>query len=110
MEITCGTCVLYDSFYCIISDTETFQQRHPVTNYDHYEKYVERMAKGEQKVLISEKPLILAMTSGTSGSSRMLLSTRDTNTDFFLQVTHEHFLNTGPNTVFLNRFSKHSRG
>ncbi|XP_016378381.1 uncharacterized protein LOC107716443 [Sinocyclocheilus rhinocerous] len=68
-----------------ISDTETFQQRHPITDYDHYEKFVERMAKGEQNVLIPEKPLILAMTSGTSGSSRMLLSTKDTNTELFLQ-------------------------
>jgi len=116
---------MYDSFYCIISDTETFRQRHPVTDYDHYEKYVERMAKGEQKVLISEKPLILAMTSGTSGSSRMLLSTKDTNTEFFLQVTHKHFYSTkqvqSTSTVQykykvmsalhqknLNRFSKHS--
>uniref|UniRef100_A0A673H0Y0 Uncharacterized LOC107716443 n=1 Tax=Sinocyclocheilus rhinocerous TaxID=307959 RepID=A0A673H0Y0_9TELE len=73
------------SLYCIISDTETFQQRHPITDYDHYEKFVERMAKGEQNVLIPEKPLILAMTSGTSGSSRMLLSTKDTNTELFLQ-------------------------
>ncbi|XP_043110348.1 GH3 domain-containing protein [Puntigrus tetrazona] len=68
-----------------IKDVETFQQRHPITDYDHYEKFVERVAKGEQNVLISEKPLILAMTSGTSGSSRMLLSTKDTNTEFFLQ-------------------------
>uniref|UniRef100_A0A8C1ZA27 GH3 domain containing n=1 Tax=Cyprinus carpio TaxID=7962 RepID=A0A8C1ZA27_CYPCA len=68
-----------------IKDTETFQQQHPVTDYNHYEKFVERVAKGEQNVLISEKPLILAMTSGTSGSSRMLLSTKDTNTEFFLQ-------------------------
>ncbi len=76
---------------CIISDTEIFQQRHPITDYDHYEKFVERVAKGEQNVLISKKPLILAMTSGTSGSSRMLLSTKDTNTEFFLQVTtHPH--------------------
>ncbi|KAI2658640.1 GH3 domain-containing protein [Labeo rohita] len=68
-----------------IKDTETFQQLHPVTEYDHYEKFVERVAKGEQNVLISEKPLVLAMTSGTSGSSRMLLSTKDTNTEFFSQ-------------------------
>ncbi|TRY64752.1 hypothetical protein DNTS_017802 [Danionella cerebrum] len=68
-----------------IKDTKSFREQHPITNYVHYEKFVERVAKGEQKVLISEKPLILAMTSGTSGSSRMLLSTKDTNKDFFLQ-------------------------
>uniref|UniRef100_A0A8C2C6X1 GH3 domain containing n=1 Tax=Cyprinus carpio TaxID=7962 RepID=A0A8C2C6X1_CYPCA len=38
-----------------IRDTETFQQNHPITDYDHYEKFVERVAKGEQNVLISEK-------------------------------------------------------
>lgn len=37
-------------------------------------------------MIIAEKPLILAMTSGTSGASAMLLSTKDTNTEFFLQV------------------------
>lgn len=37
-------------------------------------------------MIIAERPLILAMTSGTSGASAMLLSTKDTNTEFFLQV------------------------
>lgn len=37
-------------------------------------------------MIIAEKPLILAMTSGTSGASAMLLSTKDTNSEFFLQV------------------------
>lgn len=89
-----STILSWNVFNSIISDTETFRQRHPVTDYDHYEKFVERVAKGEQKVLISEKPLVLAMTSGTSGSSRMLLSTRDTNTEFFLQVTTHIFIRT----------------
>ncbi|KAF3853659.1 hypothetical protein F7725_014347 [Dissostichus mawsoni] len=36
-------------------------------------------------MIIADKPLILAMTSGTSGASAMLLSTKDTNSEFFLQ-------------------------
>ncbi|XP_030629471.1 GH3 domain-containing protein [Chanos chanos] len=68
-----------------IKDTESFRQRHPVTGYEHYRTLVQRVAAGEEKVLIAEKPLILAMTSGTSGASSMLLSTKDTNTEFFLQ-------------------------
>ncbi|XP_051958742.1 GH3 domain-containing protein [Xyrauchen texanus] len=68
-----------------IKDTEMFRQRHPLTDYDHYGEFVKRVARGEQKVLISDIPVILAMTSGTSGSSRMLLSTRETNTEFFMQ-------------------------
>lgn len=95
------------SCHCIISDTETFQQRHPITDYDHYEKFVERVAKGEQNVLISEKPLILAMTSGTSGSSRMLLSTKDTNTEFFLQVTTHTTLLQVQSYVCITSATKH---
>lgn len=67
-------------------DSSDFRTRHPITTYEHYRELIGRIAAGEEKVIISEKPLILAMTSGTSGPSAMLLSTRDTNTEFFLQV------------------------
>ncbi|XP_028823964.1 GH3 domain-containing protein [Denticeps clupeoides] len=68
-----------------IQDCETFRQRHPVTGYDHYSELVERVAAGEERVLTADKPLVLAMTSGTSGTSNMLLSTKDTSTEFFMQ-------------------------
>ncbi|XP_068585396.1 GH3 domain-containing protein [Cebidichthys violaceus] len=68
-----------------IKDSAGFRQRHPITTYEHYRELVARIAAGEEKVIIAEKPLILAMTSGTSGASAMLLSTKDTNTEFFLQ-------------------------
>lgn len=67
-------------------DTRDFRKRHPITTYEHYRDLIGHIAAGEEKVIISEKPLILAMTSGTSGPSAMLLSTKDTNTEFFLQV------------------------
>ncbi|KAJ8364570.1 hypothetical protein SKAU_G00134010 [Synaphobranchus kaupii] len=68
-----------------IKDCMAFCQCHPLTGYEHYRDLVKRVASGEKGVLIAEKPLILAMTSGTSGASSMLLSTKDTNTEFFLQ-------------------------
>ncbi|KAJ8414370.1 hypothetical protein AAFF_G00052400 [Aldrovandia affinis] len=68
-----------------IKDCEAFCKSHPVTGYEHYRDLVKRVAAGEEGVLIAEKPLILAMTSGTSGASSMLLSTKDTSTEFFLQ-------------------------
>lgn len=68
-----------------IKDSADFRARHPITTYEHYRELIERIASGADKVIISEKPLILAMTSGTSGRSAMLLSTKDTNTEFFLQ-------------------------
>lgn len=67
-------------------DIKEFQAYHPITTYMHYQDLINRIAAGEEKLIIAEKPLILAMTSGTSGSSAMLLSTKDTNTEFFLQV------------------------
>ncbi|XP_032431057.1 GH3 domain-containing protein [Xiphophorus hellerii] len=68
-----------------IEDAAGFRARHPITTYGDYREFIERIAAGEEKVIIAEQPLILAMTSGTSGPSAMLLSTKDTNTDFFLQ-------------------------
>uniref|UniRef100_A0A3Q2PKK3 GH3 domain containing n=1 Tax=Fundulus heteroclitus TaxID=8078 RepID=A0A3Q2PKK3_FUNHE len=68
-----------------VNDAAAFRARHPITTYDHYRELVGRIAAGEEKLIIAEKPLILAMTSGTSGPSAMLLSTKDTNTEFFLQ-------------------------
>lgn len=68
-----------------IEDVAAFRACHPITTYGHYRELIERIAAGEEKVIIAEKPLILAMTSGTSGPSAMLLSTKDTNTEFFLQ-------------------------
>ncbi|XP_033840683.1 GH3 domain-containing protein [Periophthalmus magnuspinnatus] len=68
-----------------IRDSAEFRARHPITTYEHYRELIQRIAAGEEKVVISGKPLILAMTSGTSGASAMLLSTKDTNTEFFLQ-------------------------
>lgn len=71
---------------CMSSDSEAFRALHPITTYEHYRELIQRIAAGEQKVIIAERPLILAMTSGTSGPSAMLLSTKATNAEFFLQV------------------------
>lgn len=68
-----------------IKDSDVFRARHPITTYEHYRELIQRIAAGEDKVITSERPLILAMTSGTSGPSAMLLSTKDTNMEFFLQ-------------------------
>ena len=68
------------------TDVSTFRARHPVTTYEHYRELIGRVAAGEERVILAERPLILAMTSGTSAASAMLLSTGDTNSEFFKQV------------------------
>ncbi|CAL8301349.1 unnamed protein product [Lota lota] len=68
-----------------IKDVSTFRERHPVTSYEHYRELIGRVAAGEDRVILAERPLMLAMTSGTSAASAMLLSTGDTNSEFFTQ-------------------------
>uniref|UniRef100_UPI003AAD91E9 LOW QUALITY PROTEIN: GH3 domain-containing protein-like n=1 Tax=Centroberyx gerrardi TaxID=166262 RepID=UPI003AAD91E9 len=80
-----NTCYGIQYDFSSIKDSDGFRARHPVTTYEHYRELITRIAAGEEKVIIAEKPLILAMTSGTSGPSAMLLSTKDTNNEFFLQ-------------------------
>ncbi|KAM7381578.1 hypothetical protein PAMA_012423 [Pampus argenteus] len=79
------TCYGRQYDFSSIRDSDDFRARHPITTYEHYRELIIRVAAGEEKVIIAEKPLSLAMTSGTSGASAMLLSTKDTNTEFFLQ-------------------------
>ncbi|XP_071394120.1 GH3 domain-containing protein [Centroberyx affinis] len=80
-----NTCYGRQYGFSSIKDSDGFRARHPVTTYEQYRDLITRIAAGEEKVIIAEKPLILAMTSGTSGASAMLLSTKDTNNEFFLQ-------------------------
>ncbi|XP_060795297.1 GH3 domain-containing protein isoform X2 [Neoarius graeffei] len=68
----------------LLTDTVDFRKRHPITTYDHYEKLVQQVASGEEKVVVMETPT-LTMTSGSSGCCKMLLNTKKTNSDYFLQ-------------------------
>uniref|UniRef100_A0A3Q3F0S5 GH3 domain containing n=1 Tax=Labrus bergylta TaxID=56723 RepID=A0A3Q3F0S5_9LABR len=99
-----NTCYGTQYDFSSITDSNVFRARHPITTYEHYRDLISRIAVGEENVILAEKPLILAMTSGTSGPSAMLLSTKDTNTEFFLQVkSHERAF---PATDSLQRTTK----
>ncbi|CAJ1080366.1 GH3 domain-containing protein [Xyrichtys novacula] len=103
------TCYGRQYEFSSITDSDVFRARHPITTYEHYRDLIKRIAVGEEKVILAEKPLILAMTSGTSGASTMLLSTKDTNTEFFLQgvaVCLEAMRTAFPATDSLQRTTK----
>ncbi len=55
----------------ILSLTE-LQKKHPLTDYDHYRSYVQRLADGEPNVFVGETLLRFGQTSGTTGSSKMI--------------------------------------
>ncbi|XP_078080136.1 GH3 domain-containing protein [Mustelus asterias] len=88
-----------------ITDRETFRSLQPLTQYEHYKDSIERIGKGEENVLISERPSLLSRTSGTSGSSATLLTTRETANDFHqaFGVVFDLMLNIYPQTGNLQR-------
>ena len=49
---------------------------HPLTTYFHYEKYAERIARGEKNVMTKSDILILGLTSGTTGKNKKYPVTR----------------------------------
>ncbi len=51
-----------------IYDTDTFKQRVPVTNYDEFKPYIERMMRGEQNILWPSEVNWFAKSSGTTSA------------------------------------------
>ncbi|XP_060704966.1 GH3 domain-containing protein [Hemiscyllium ocellatum] len=88
-----------------ITDRETFRNLHPLTRYDHFKEYIERISKGEENVLISERPSSLSRTSGTLGSYATLLNTRETMKDLqqAFGVVFHSILDVYPRTRNLQR-------
>lgn len=104
-----NTCYGKQFDFSSVKDIDGFRACHPITSYEHYRALINRIAVGEENVIIAEKPLILAMTSGTSGPSAMLLSTKDTNSEFFLQgvaVCLDAMRQAFPDTDNLQRTTK----
>ncbi len=55
-----------------IHSLEDLVQKHPLTSYDHYAKYMERLAGGEEGVIVGEKPVRFGVTSGTTGVGKRI--------------------------------------
>ena len=55
-----------------IHSLEDLVNKHPLTSYDHYQKYIERLADGEEGVIVGEKPVRFGVTSGTTGVGKRM--------------------------------------
>jgi len=56
-----------------ITSVEEYQQRVPVTEYEDYAPYIDRMANsGEENLITAEKPVWYNKTSGTVGTPKMI--------------------------------------
>ena len=56
----------------IIQSRDDFIRRHPITNHEHYQSYIDRVSNGESNVMFPDKPRMIAETSGTSGTRKLL--------------------------------------
>lgn len=92
-----------------IQTREEYVKQHPLTYISHYEPYIQRMMKGEEKVLTSRQPVIFAVTSGTSGKSSILPMTKHQGFMFFIQgisVAYHSLLKTFPENNNLQKTLK----
>jgi hypothetical protein len=59
-----------------IKSIDSFKKQVPLTEYLYYENYIERMANGERKVLISDDVEYFGHTSGTTGKQKLIPATK----------------------------------
>ncbi|XP_071496606.1 GH3 domain-containing protein-like [Diadema antillarum] len=52
-----------------VKSLDDLRRRHPLTTYEHYQGYVERMMDGETNILTAKTPASFVRTSGTTGPS-----------------------------------------
>ncbi|XP_013403628.1 GH3 domain-containing protein [Lingula anatina] len=74
-----------DHKFSEIKSAEMFRKSHPLTRYAHFQPYITRLHQGEQNVLTKDSPVILAVTSGTSGHSKLIPMIKKQQTNFMLQ-------------------------
>ncbi|XP_071790415.1 uncharacterized protein [Asterias amurensis] len=55
-----------------ILSLKELQTKHPLTDYEHYRKYVQRLADGEPNVCVGETLVRFGLTSGTTGPSKVI--------------------------------------
>ena len=55
-----------------IKSPQEYLQKHPLTRASHYQPFVQQLANGSHQVLTKDDPIILAVTSGTSGHHNLV--------------------------------------
>ncbi len=65
-----------------IRSIEDFQAKVPLTTYEDYSHYIEAIKLGDEKVLTSEKVLLLEPTSGSSTASKLVPYTKSLKKEF----------------------------
>lgn len=59
-----------------INSIEEFKNNVPITTYNDYEKYIDKMANGENNILVSYPINYFGHTSGTTGKQKLIPVTK----------------------------------
>ncbi|MBD7910800.1 GH3 auxin-responsive promoter family protein [Clostridium cibarium] len=59
-----------------INSVEHFKKKVPLSQYEDYDNYIERMAKGEKNILICDDVKYFGHTSGTTGKQKLIPCTK----------------------------------
>lgn len=62
-----------------INNIKEYKQNHPITKYDNYESFVQRIFDGEENILSKDSPIFFARSSGTTSISKQKLIPRRKN-------------------------------
>lgn len=65
-----------------IRSYEDFAEQVPLTVYEDYEPYLEKICEGKARVLTKEPVLLLELTSGSSGGKKLIPYTKDLKEEF----------------------------
>ncbi|XP_038058031.1 GH3 domain-containing protein-like [Patiria miniata] len=55
-----------------IQSLQDFRDKHPLTKYDHYQDYFQRLADGEKNVCVAARVDRFGLTSGTTGKGKLI--------------------------------------
>ncbi|XP_022106549.1 probable indole-3-acetic acid-amido synthetase GH3.8 isoform X2 [Acanthaster planci] len=55
-----------------IKSLQDFRDKHPLTKYDHYQDYFQRLADGEKNVCVATKVERFGLSSGTTGKGKLI--------------------------------------
>ncbi|KAK7097341.1 GH3 domain-containing protein-like [Littorina saxatilis] len=92
--------------FAAIKNAQDFIRAHPLTRYDHYKPYVDRMMAGEENILTKDKPVVFAVTSGTSGTGSIIPMVNKQRGLFFLEgisVLYRCMVDAFPDSTYLNK-------
>lgn len=73
--------------FAAMTSVQDFVRGHPLTRYQHYLPYIQRMLRGERKVLTEEDPVMFGVSSGTCGEGCKTIPTlKRQRLQFFLHA------------------------